>query len=61
MIAVEPLGQTLIKNTDQDILKECCWALNDIIDESKDHIQAFMNGPLLTRLIDLVNHESLSI
>ena len=61
MIAVEPLGQTLIKNTDHDILVDCCWAMSYIIDGSKDVIQNFMIPQLLTRLIQLVNHQSLSI
>lgn len=56
LLAVEPLGQTLIRNTQEDILVDCCWALSYIIDGTKDLIQAFMSAPLLTRLIELVNH-----
>ena len=61
LLAVEPLGQALIRNTQEDILVDCCWALSYIIDGSKDLIQAFMNAPLLTRLIEMANHSSLSI
>ena len=59
--AIEPLAQTLIKNQNQDILVDCCWAMSYIIDGSKDVIQNFMIPQLLTRLIQLVNHQSLSI
>ena len=59
--AIEPLGQALMTNTNHDILVDCCWALSYIIDGTKDLIEAYMHPPLLKRLIELVNHASLSV
>lgn len=59
--AIQPLAKALCDNELKDILIDCCWSLNYIVDGSPEIIDDFLIPELLVRLLTLVNCNVMSV
>jgi len=56
-----PTLASLIKCDDSDILTDACWALSYLSDGTNDKIQAVIEAGTCRRLVELLNHVSISV
>eukprot|EP00948_MAST-09A_sp_MAST-9A-sp1_P002114 g2114.t1 len=59
--AALPTLSELIKCDDYDILTDACWALSYLSDGPNEKIQAVIEAGVCRRLVELLNHSSLSV
>lgn len=55
------MAGALCGNENKDILIDCCWSLNYIVDGSPELVEDFMMPQLLARLLVLVNCNIMSV
>jgi len=54
--AIPSLVKVLVENDKEDIITDICWALSYLSDGAKERINDLLSAPLLSRLIQLMQH-----
>lgn len=55
------LAKVLIENNSREIISDICWAFSYVTDDSKEGFKTIIESGVLPKLIQLIEHQDLSI